>query len=102
MEKDIYEEIFLNKGLAFIGVDDLYRNIKQVRIGYLSLEKGVQNVYKWYFFYQLCIAKDVGLKSAMWTFINCSDEASDNNYAQVVEKYTLFDERRNNLFKSKN
>jgi hypothetical protein len=98
MGKDVYEEIFLKEKIVFLDVDDLYRRIKDIRKGYLSLEKGVQRVYKWYFFFQLSIGRADDLKSAMWSFINCENE--EIYYENVVKEYEEFDERRKKLFKS--
>ena len=97
MTKDVYEEIFLKEQIVFLDVDDLYRRIKDIRKGYLSLEKGVQRVYKWYFFFQLSIGRADDLKSAMWTFINSNNE--EECYEKVVEEYLEFDERRKKIFR---
>lgn len=103
MSNNVYEEIFLKEKIVFLDVDDLFRRIKEIRQGYLLLEKGVQIVYKWYFFFQLSLLHKADyLKSAMWTYITSDEEFSINNYIKVIEKYEIFDERRNNLFKSKN
>lgn len=102
MTKDVYEEIFLEKKVVFLDVDDLFRRIKSIREGYLSLEKGVQRVYKWYFFYQLCILHKADyLKSSMWNYLNTCDEISDNIYEQVISDYSYFDDLRNSLFRRK-
>ena len=97
MTKDVYEEIFLKEKIVFLDVDDLYRRIKEIRQGYLSLEKGVKRVYKWYFFFQLSIGRADNLKSAMWSFINAENE--ENYYENVVKEYQEFDERRKRMFK---
>lgn len=103
MSNNVYEEVFLKEKIVFLDVDDLFRRIKDIRHGYLSLEIGEQVVYKWYFFFQLSLLHKADyLKSAMWTYITSDEEFSVNNYIKVIEKYEVFDERRNNLFKSKN
>lgn len=98
MTKDVYEEIFIKEQIVFLDIDDLYKRIKEIRRGYLSLEKGVQRVYKWYFFCQLSLGRAEKLKSAMWTFINSDNE--EINYKIVVDVYNEWDEKRKKMFKS--
>lgn len=102
MGKDVYEEIFLEKQIVFLDVDDLFRRIKDIRQGYLSLEKGVQRVYKWYFFYQLCLLKKAdNLKGSMWSYLNSLDENCEFVFLQVLVDYEYFNELRNSLINKK-
>ena len=103
MINNVYEDIFIYNGLTFDGVDELYKKIKKIRLRYIELDKDIKIVYKWYFFCELALLHKADyLKSAMWTYIAGSDESSKINYEKVIEKYEIFNERRNNLFKSKN
>ena len=103
MTNNVYEKMFLYNGLTFMGIDDLYKRIKKIRLRYIELDKDIKIVYKWYFFCQLCLLHKADyLKSAMWTYITSSDASSENDYEKVIEKYEVFNERRNSLFKSKN
>lgn len=66
---EIYDKIFIEEKLTFFCFDDLYRNKEKIREKYLSLPIEIKRIYKWYFFYQLCLL-NYGLKSAMWEYIN--------------------------------
>lgn len=103
MVENIYEEVFVKEKVVFLGVDDLYLKLDQIRQGYLNMSKNFQQIYKWYFFYQLCLLHKADyLKSAFWEFLNCSDEMYEIKREIVNNEYEYFDFRRKNLFKSKN
>lgn len=81
---EIYDKIFLKEDLTFFCFDDLNRNKKRIRESYLSLPIEIRRIYKWYFFYQLCLL-NYGLKSAMWEYIN----HEGNNLKQCEENIEI-------------
>ena len=61
----IIEEL---KEIEFTTVEELYEKKDEIRKKYKKLDKNIQRIYKWYFFYQLCLL-DYKLKSLMWDYI---------------------------------
>ena len=56
------------KEMEFSTVEELYERKEEIRDKYQSLDYNTQRIYKWYYFYQLCLL-DYKLKSLMWDYI---------------------------------
>ena len=56
------------KEIEFSTVEELYEKKDKIKEKYQKLDKDVQKIYKWYFFYQLCVLDDK-LKSLLWDYI---------------------------------
>lgn len=56
------------KEMEFSTVEELYDKKDEIREKYLTLDYNTARIYKWYFFYQLCLL-DYKLKSLMWDYI---------------------------------
>lgn len=54
--------------MSFETFEDLYERRKEIREKFKKKDENVKKLYKWYFFYQLCIL-DYKLKSLMWDYI---------------------------------
>ena len=54
--------------IEFLTVEELYERKDEIKGKYQQLDKNVQRVYKWYFFYQLCVLDDK-LKGLLWDYI---------------------------------
>lgn len=58
--------------MFFTDVKELYENITYIQERFSNLERDYQELYKWYFFYQLCLLKDTKhnpIKSNLWNYI---------------------------------
>lgn len=93
MEKKnlIYE--FMNdiEEIRFATVDDFFQKKEFIKDKFQSYDIYTKEMYKWYFFYQLCLIK-YPLKSAFWDYLNGND-----NLPEVSLQYRLFCERRNKI-----
>lgn len=56
------------RGAEFSTVEELYERKDEIKFKYQKMDENIQRVYKWYFFYQLCLL-DYKLKSLMWDYI---------------------------------
>lgn len=61
--------------MRFLSIDDLFIKKKQVKYAYEKLDIYEKEVYKWYFFYQLCMVRwrnkeKIGIKDAFWDYLN--------------------------------
>lgn len=83
------------KDLRFIDVDDLFVKKQHIKDKYENLNLDCKEMYKWYFYYQLCIIKNP-LKKVLWAYINGEDVLDKLN-----EEYIKFCNKRDNLFKKK-
>lgn len=79
--------------MKFINIDDLYAKIDIVKKRYLEFNYDEKEVYKWYFFYQLCLLKFKSFKSKkyikdlFWNYINdnCSFKEIEDIYNEFCE-----------------
>lgn len=83
--RKIYEEL---RGIMFEGIDDAYERREDIRKGYTELEYEERQVYKWYFFYQLCLLRNP-LKRYMWEYI-CKEREEE----ELKEEYERFCTKR--------
>ena len=77
------------EGMEFLTVEELYEKREFIREKYKILGKNEQRVYKWYFFYQLCIV-DYEFKSTMWDYV-CEIAGSD---LEINHQFRLFKEKK--------
>ena len=61
--------------MRFLTLDDLFIKKRQVKNSYEKLDVYEKEVYKWYFFYQLCMVRwknkdKIGIKDAFWDYLN--------------------------------
>lgn len=92
-------EEFLNKisDIRFDDITELYERREEIKGKYLRLPLGYKELYKWYYFYQLCIL-NYGLKSAMWTYLNTEMYNSEVNLELALE-YSKFLRKRDKILK---
>ncbi len=81
--------------LMFSDVDDLYKRKIEIREKYSKLDYPTKQIYKWYFFYQLCLLKNP-LKRLMWDFINGMNDLSMQ--LELPHEYRKFCEKRKKMF----
>lgn len=75
----------------FMNIDDLFARKNSIRQTFSMFDNPTKEMYKWYFFYQLCLLKDP-LKSEIWEYICGKD-----NVSIVEEEYDIFCKRRDRL-----
>ena len=83
------------QGLMFKDVDDLYARKMEIREKYASLDYPTKQIYKWFFYYQLCLLRNP-LKRLLWDFINGSKELSTQ--LELPHEYRKFCEKRNRIY----
>lgn len=83
------------QGLMFKDVDDLYARKMEIREKYASLDYPTKQIYKWFFYYQLCLLRNP-LKRLLWDFINGSKELSTQ--LELPNEYRKFCEKRNKIY----
>ena len=64
--------MFKIEHITFENIDDLYSKRDKIRKNYANLELNEKRIYKWYFFYQLCLLKNP-LKKIAWEYIIGAD-----------------------------
>lgn len=73
--------------LRFDTIDELFIKKTFVRDKYLELDTNIQELYKWYYYYQLCILRNP-LKDLMWDYINgfCVLDKLNEEYIEFCNK----------------
>lgn len=82
-----YDERFLKDivGVDFFDIEDLFKNRKLIQRNYQTLSYDYKRVYKWYFYFKLCLIKNP-LKDLMWTYVSGCD-GSEN---ELIGEYIAF------------
>ena len=85
--KEIMEKI---KRISFVSIDEIYERKDLARQMYESFDLDTKEVYKWYYFHQLCLFnnKDNSIKVIMWDYI-CGKNVKkqlDNVYNELNER----------------
>lgn len=82
------------KGIEFDSVEGLFDRKDEIRSKFQKMDKNTQRIYKWYFFYQLCLL-DYELKSLLWDYL-CGIEGCElplrlayMDFKKKKEKYHL-------------
>lgn len=75
---------FLDKieNIRFVDVDELFVKKKYIREMYSEKEQSVKEIYKWYFYFQLCMLRNP-LKSLFWGYINGENNLDELNFAYI-------------------
>lgn len=81
------------ESIRFENVDDLFVKKASIKEKYLELEPKIKELYKWYFFYQLCMVKNP-LKELLWDYLNDKEVSDKLNIA-----YIDFCNKRDSLLK---
>lgn len=90
--KEIMEKI---GKITFLTIDEVYNNKERFRDAVLMLDSETKEVYKWYFYHQLCLlsSKQAILKDLMWEYLNGNNVILDLSheyrlYTQKKQKYS--------------
>lgn len=91
------------KGIEFDSVEGLFDRKDEIRSKFQKMDKNTQRIYKWYFFYQLCLL-DYELKSLLWDYL-CGIEGCElplrlaymdfkNKKEKYHQKYLLEEQKK--------
>lgn len=83
------------QGLMFRDVDDLYARKMQIREKYATLDYSTKQIYKWFFYYQLCMLRNP-LKRLLWDFVCGSKELKMQ--MNLPKEYKKFCEKRKKMY----
>ena len=82
------------RGIEFDSVEGLFDRKDEIKSKFQKMDKNTQRIYKWYFFYQLCLL-DYELKSLLWDYL-CGIEGCElplklayMDFKEKKEKYHL-------------
>lgn len=84
---------FLDKinDIRFLGVDEFYVKKAYIKRKFEKMEHDDRELYKWYFFYQLCLLKNP-LKSLCWDYLEGKCNIDD-----LTKEYINFCDRRDRI-----
>lgn len=94
--KEIMEKI---KQISFISIDEIYERKDLARKMYAEFDLDTKEVYKWYYFHQLCLFnnKEGTIKLVMWDYI-----CGKNVEKQLENVYKELNDRRKKNLKQDN
>jgi len=79
----------------FKDIDDLYNKKLEIREKYALLDYPTKQIYKWFFYYQLCLLKNP-LKRLLWEYISGINDISV--FVNLTYEYKKFCEKRNKMY----
>lgn len=83
------------KDIRFTEVDEFYKRKDEIKEKYQELDNETKEIYKWYFYFQLCLLKNP-LKEMLWTFLNMNCDIYF--IAEMSNEYRLFCQKRNKMY----
>ena len=83
------------KDIRFTEVDEFYKRKDEIKERYQELDNETKEIYKWYFYFQLCLLKNP-LKEMLWTFLNMNCDIYF--IAEMSNEYRLFCRKRNKMY----
>lgn len=83
--------------IRFDDITDLFERKEEIKEKYLRMSLDYKELYKWYYFYQLCIL-NYSLKSIMWTYLNTENYSTDINLELAME-YSKFLKKKDKMLK---
>lgn len=89
---EFYESV---QGLVFKDVDDLYARKMQIREKFAILDYPTKQIYKWFFYYELCMLKNP-LKRLLWDFVSGSKELKMQ--LELPKEYQKFCKKRKKIY----
>lgn len=81
--------------MRFLNADDFYVKKAIIKEKYKNLDYDSKEMYKWYFFYQLCMLKNP-LKTLFWNYLNNKKDHTE----KMNEEYIKFCEKRDKITKN--
>ena len=96
MERNSLINEFMNeiKDIRFKSVDDFMEKRHYIRENVEKLDKDTKEIYKWYFYHQLCLLgqKQFELKDLMWLYA-----VGENVEFDLLLHYRLFCQKRSKI-----
>ena len=83
--------------MQFVNADDLYVKKAIIKEKYKQLNYEEKEMYKWYFFYQLCILKNP-LKTLFWNYINSKSDKTKKLNEEYIKFCEIRDKRAKTWF----
>lgn len=90
--EEFYENV---QNIMFKNVDDLYLRREKIRKEYLLLDYSTKQIYKWFFYYQLCMLRNP-LKRLLWEYIN--EINAEAVQKELCEEYKKFCVKRHKIY----
>lgn len=90
--KEVLERI---KKARFETTDEVYKRRKQIRKEVQSFDNGTKEIYKWYFYFQLCMLKNP-LKSLIWDYL-IKDNINASLEIKLSKEYRIYKEKRKKI-----
>ena len=88
--KEILERI---SEISFISFDEIYDMREKAKVIYQTFDYDTKEVYKWYYYHQLCIMKSSKkdtLKDDLWLYISGKEKLDES----LKKEYEKFDKKR--------
>lgn len=82
------------ESIRFEEVDELYKKKEEIKVKYQGLDNETKEIYKWYFYFQLCLLKNP-LKEMLWTYLN--SETDLHFKAEMSNEYRIFCNKRKKI-----
>lgn len=77
--------------ITFVDIDEVFTNRKKFREEVMNLDEDTLEVYKWYFYHQLCLLshKKTILKDLMWEYL-----VGKNVELELLHQYRIYKGKR--------
>ena len=92
--EEILERI---KGARFTTTDEIYTKRVEIREIVQSYDYDTQEIYKWYFFFQLCILKNP-LKTLLWNYV-IKETINEKDEEKLTLEYCAYKRRCQKILK---
>ena len=74
--------------IRFISTKDFYERRKSIRDSFRTLDANSKEMYKWYFYFQLCLLKNP-LKRKLWEYL-CKEHIDLMLESELSKEYRKF------------
>lgn len=92
------EFLELIEDIRFVGIDDFMDKKDYIKNKFNDFELNTRELYKWYFFYELCLLKDNILKECAWDYLHGKETYYKNEHITLEERYKEFCHRRDKVY----
>lgn len=82
------------RDIRFLSVDDFMKRKEFIRSKFSFLDESSKEIYKWYFYHQLCCLpqQQFELKDLMWMYVN-----NERVELDLALKYKIFCQKRSKI-----
>lgn len=84
--------------IQFVSIDDFMDKKDYIKERFNELDLSTKQIYKYYFFYQLCLIKDGILKECCWSYLHDQKVYYKNQEVNLEERYKEFCSRRKKIY----